>query len=72
MILDGFGDLQPCKVVGGNVTVRRADGTLAEMELFVTPTGAVTAKPVQPAPIDQLGRKQKQAQARWNGAVDQL
>jgi len=57
-VLNGFGDLQARKIIDGEIIVQGKDG-LMKMDLFVTPTGHIIARPVAPPPIDQLGDKEK-------------
>jgi len=66
-VLNGFSDLQARKIIDGEILVRAKDGVM-KMDLFVTPTGHVIAKPVEPPPIDQIG--DKESRQRHQG-VDQ-
>jgi len=56
-VLEGFSDLQARKIIDGEILVQTKDG-LAKMNLFVTPTGHVIARPEAPPPIDQIGEKE--------------
>jgi hypothetical protein len=68
-LLTGFDDLKPRDILAwesdGTVLIRQGDG-VRRMQLQVQPTGCLSARDIQPAPIDQQGERQRvPVSARW-------
>ena len=57
--MEGFENLQPRKVIDGEIAIDNGVFDPIKMQLYVSPSGSIFARPVPPVPIDQIGKKEK-------------
>lgn len=69
MVMEGFDDLKPHKVIGGKIFAESSSDKPLELQMFVGPNGALFARPIEPVPIDQVGEKQE---TKRHQGVDQI
>lgn len=75
-VIPGHEDMKPKKIVGINVDgtalIDGGDAGILKYQMFVSPGGSISAKPIEKAKIDQQTQRERPTLADRMRGIDQL